>query len=65
MVVTARNTGGMLLGILHTASQVALALRHLHSRRLVHCDVKAANVLLKSSTRDPRGWNCKLSDFGW
>ncbi|KAG2450689.1 hypothetical protein HYH02_004528 [Chlamydomonas schloesseri] len=44
--------------------EVALALRHLHSRRLVHCDVKAANVLLKSSTRDPRGWNCKLSDFG-
>ncbi|PNW70197.1 hypothetical protein CHLRE_17g709900v5 [Chlamydomonas reinhardtii] len=44
--------------------EVALALRHLHSRRLVHCDVKAANVLLKSSTRDPRGWTCKLSDFG-
>ncbi|GLC39196.1 hypothetical protein PLESTM_000862800 [Pleodorina starrii] len=44
--------------------EVALALRHLHSRRLVHCDIKPANVLLKSSTRDPRGWSCKLSDFG-
>ncbi|KAG2491831.1 hypothetical protein HYH03_009788 [Edaphochlamys debaryana] len=44
--------------------EVALALRYLHSRRLVHCDVKAGNVLLKSSTRDPRGWTCKLSDFG-
>ena len=45
--------------------EVALALRHMHSKRLVHCDVKAANVLLKSSARDPRGWSCKLSDFGW
>eukprot|EP00198_Chlamydomonas_reinhardtii_P002419 XP_001691755.1 predicted protein [Chlamydomonas reinhardtii] len=44
--------------------EVALALRHLHSKRLVHCDVKAANVLLKSSVRDRRGWSCKLSDFG-
>ncbi|KXZ41657.1 hypothetical protein GPECTOR_338g71 [Gonium pectorale] len=44
--------------------EVALALRYLHSRGLVHCDVKAANVLLKGSARDPRGWNCKLSDFG-
>ncbi|KAG2491832.1 hypothetical protein HYH03_009789 [Edaphochlamys debaryana] len=44
--------------------EVALALRYLHSRRLVHCDVKAGNVLLKGSTRDPRGWTCKLSDFG-
>ncbi|GLC41389.1 hypothetical protein PLESTM_001190700 [Pleodorina starrii] len=44
--------------------EVALALRYLHSRRLVHCDLKPANVLLKGSNRDVRGWTCKLSDFG-
>lgn len=26
--------------------------------------LKPSNVLLKSSMRDPRGWTCKLSDFG-
>ncbi|GIL86230.1 hypothetical protein Vretifemale_14615 [Volvox reticuliferus] len=44
--------------------EVALALRYLHARKLVHCDLKASNVLLKSSSRDPRGWTCKVSDFG-
>ncbi|KAG2487488.1 hypothetical protein HYH03_013907 [Edaphochlamys debaryana] len=44
--------------------EVALALRYLHARRLVHCDLKPGNVLLKTNSRDPRGWTCKLSDFG-
>ncbi|PNW87635.1 hypothetical protein CHLRE_02g141966v5 [Chlamydomonas reinhardtii] len=44
--------------------EVALALRYMHSRRLVHCDIKPANLLIKGNSRDPRGWACKLSDFG-
>ncbi|KAG2486367.1 hypothetical protein HYH03_014948 [Edaphochlamys debaryana] len=48
-----------------TLLEVALALRHLHSLNLVHCDVKPANVLLRSSATDPRGFTAKLTDFGF
>ncbi|PNH07489.1 putative LIM domain-containing serine/threonine-protein kinase [Tetrabaena socialis] len=47
-----------------TLLEVALALRHLHAQNLVHCDVKPANVLLRSSA-DPRGFTAKLADFGF
>ncbi|GIL44160.1 hypothetical protein Vafri_1687, partial [Volvox africanus] len=56
--------GSAMRAIYLTLLEVALALRHLHSMNLVHCDVKVANVLLKSSSSDPRGFTCKLSDFG-
>ncbi|GIM11767.1 hypothetical protein Vretimale_15231 [Volvox reticuliferus] len=52
-------------GVYLTLLEIALALRHLHSRRLVHRDLKPANILLKSNSSDPRGWNCKLADFGF
>ncbi|KAG2489092.1 hypothetical protein HYH03_012318 [Edaphochlamys debaryana] len=51
-------------GIYLTLLEIAQALRHLHSKRLVHRDLKPANVLLKSNPADPRGWTCKLADFG-
>ncbi|KAG2431085.1 hypothetical protein HXX76_009618 [Chlamydomonas incerta] len=47
-----------------TLLEVALALRHMHSLHLVHCDLKPQNVLLKSNPRDSRGFTAKLSDFG-
>ncbi|GLI70650.1 hypothetical protein VaNZ11_015584 [Volvox africanus] len=54
-----------LKGVYLTLLEIALALRHLHSRRLVHRDLKPANILLKSNPSDPRGWSCKLADFGF
>ncbi|KAG2422422.1 hypothetical protein HXX76_016037 [Chlamydomonas incerta] len=50
--------------VMLTLLEVALALRHMHSLHLVHCDLKPQNVLLKSNPRDPRGFTAKLSDFG-
>ena len=45
-----------------TLLEVALALRHMHSLHLVHCDLKPQNVLLKSNPRDSRGFTAKLSE---
>lgn len=39
--------------------QVATALKHIHSRNVIHRDVKLENIIL-----DAAG-TCKLSDFGW
>ncbi|PNH01115.1 putative serine/threonine-protein kinase [Tetrabaena socialis] len=65
-----RSAGGRvgpvdMKGICMTLLDVALALRHLHSMNLVHRDVKPANLLLKSSPRDHRGFTVKLADFGF
>ncbi|GIL63273.1 hypothetical protein Vafri_17375 [Volvox africanus] len=53
-----------MVGIYLTVLEVACALRYLHARRLLHRDIKSANILLRSSPTDPRGWTCKLADFG-
>ncbi|GMH44049.1 hypothetical protein BSKO_11983 [Bryopsis sp. KO-2023] len=53
-----------LFPIYQTLLEVAVALRLLHSMKLVHCDIKPDNILLKSSSSDPRGFQTRLSDFG-
>ncbi|CAL5227539.1 g10528 [Coccomyxa viridis] len=43
---------------------IAAGMDYLHSLGVLHGDLKGANVLLKSSGDDPRGYTCKLADFG-
>ena len=37
---------------------------YLHTSDMIHGDLKSANVLLKSTGTDARGFTCKLADFG-
>jgi serine/threonine protein kinase len=39
-------------------------LEYLHTAGIMHCDLKPANVLLKSTAANRRGFTCKLCDFG-
>jgi serine/threonine protein kinase len=44
--------------------EVAQAIQHLHELKLIHCDIKPENVLLKSDPSKAIGFVTKLSDFG-
>ncbi|GIL83127.1 hypothetical protein Vretimale_11467 [Volvox reticuliferus] len=50
--------------LLLTLIEIASACGYLHRMGVVHCDIKPANVLLKSSNIDFRGFTAKVSDFG-
>ncbi|KAG2490227.1 hypothetical protein HYH03_011352 [Edaphochlamys debaryana] len=53
-------------GVLDSAADIAKALLHLHAVDLIHGDLKARNVMLKSSggAAEGRGVVCKVADFG-
>ncbi len=47
-----------------TLAEVASAMAYLHAHRITHRDLKPKNVLLKSASKDRRGFSAKVSDFG-
>lgn len=53
-----------LKAVLLTAKEIALGMSYLHVNNILHGDLKPANVLLRSSRADQRGFICKISDFG-
>jgi serine/threonine protein kinase len=50
--------------MIDTALDVARAMAHLHAHNILHSDLKARNVLLRSDMHDPRGFTAKVADFG-
>ncbi|GLC33042.1 hypothetical protein PLESTB_000377300 [Pleodorina starrii] len=57
-------TGVNYAGVLDTAADIAKAMLHLHLADVLHGDLKARNVMLKSSGTEGRGVTCKVADFG-
>jgi serine/threonine protein kinase len=46
------------------AGRLCAGMEYLHAAGILHGDLKPANVLLKSTSADRRGYLCKLCDFG-
>ena len=50
--------------VLDTAIDIATAMSHLHGRNVLHSDLKARNIMLKTCGADGRGVTAKVADFG-
>ncbi|GAB4819736.1 hypothetical protein N2152v2_006782 [Parachlorella kessleri] len=60
-----RRTGQPhLRAVLMCLADVARGMVHLHSQNIVHGDLKAANVLMKSREDGGKGFTCKIADLG-
>ncbi|EFJ50273.1 hypothetical protein VOLCADRAFT_47005, partial [Volvox carteri f. nagariensis] len=46
------------------AADVAKAMVHMHAANVLHSDLKARNIMLKSSGTEGRGVTAKVADFG-
>ncbi|PNG99656.1 Mitogen-activated protein kinase kinase kinase MLT, partial [Tetrabaena socialis] len=53
-----------LCAMLETAADVAKAMVHMHAANVLHSDLKARNIMLKSSGTEGRGIIAKVADFG-
>jgi serine/threonine protein kinase len=53
-----------LLCIYKTLLEIVFGMEYLHSIEVVHGDLKCGNVLCFSKVNDPRGFSCKVCDFG-
>lgn len=64
-----RQMPGGMLGVdvrtvVEVLLEVAESIGYLHSLKLLHCDIKIENILLKSDITRPLGFVPKLADFG-
>ena len=49
--------------VLDTALDIARAMHHLHMSNVLHMDLKARNIMVKTSGGDGRGMSAKVADF--
>ena len=50
--------------VVDTALDIARAMHHLHMSNVLHMDLKARNIMVKSSGGEGRGMVAKVADFG-